>query len=155
MLNISKISIIYDSRTGNTEEMAQAIAEGAKSVEDVNVNIHKVGENFSLEEIAEADAVIFGSPTHYNDVTIAMRKFLESLEKLDLKDKIGAAFGSFGFKEEKIDILNEKAIGELKRFMQDNGIELVDREVRVYRTPNKSQIEKCRKLGWQIAEMIK
>ena len=54
--------IIYDSKSGYTERMAKAIAEGASSIFSVQVKIKKIGEPFPVSEILDSDLVFFGSP---------------------------------------------------------------------------------------------
>jgi NAD(P)H dehydrogenase (quinone) len=61
----SKILIIYDSRTGNTEKLAQAVAEGAKRVSGVSVEL-KRAESVTPEEVIEADGFAVGSPSHFS-----------------------------------------------------------------------------------------
>jgi len=60
-----KILVIYDSRTGNTEKLAQAVAEGSRKVPGTIVEMRKVRE-INLEEVAAADAYAFGSPSHFS-----------------------------------------------------------------------------------------
>ena len=93
MLNLL---IIYYSQTGNTEKMAMATQEGAKSVVGINVELKYFAKP---EELAEADAIILGMPTYYHDIGIDMKNLLEgvSKEEIDLKGKVGAAFGSYGW----------------------------------------------------------
>jgi flavorubredoxin len=98
-----KIVIIYDSKTGNTENMAKAIADGAKSVKGVNVILKKLGETFSSTILCDADAIILGSPSHHGHVTPDMLVFLADLNEaidsgtLTVDGKIGLAFGSYGW----------------------------------------------------------
>lgn len=56
---MATVSIIYDSRTGNTERMANAIAEGARSA-GAQVTVRKLGEKFPVEELTKADAILIG-----------------------------------------------------------------------------------------------
>jgi flavodoxin len=99
----SLIIVIYDSQTGFTEKMAEVVAEGAGSVDGADVELIKIGTPFSISKLNSADAVILGSPVIYGSVTPMMKTFLESmkeqkeLDKLNLSDKAGAAFGSFAF----------------------------------------------------------
>ncbi|MEA2007899.1 MAG: flavodoxin domain-containing protein, partial [Chloroflexota bacterium] len=102
-----KVLIAYDTRTGNTDQMAQAVAEGAKSVDDVEVILKKVKEIGS--ELADADAIIIGAPTQSKQPSKAMKEFLPRLNKVSLKDKVGAAFGSYGWSGEAPGII-EKAL---------------------------------------------
>ena len=69
-----KVIVLYYSRTGNTEKMAKAIAEGAKKVQDVEV---KLTYHATPEELADADAIIIGIPTYHHDMTNDMKKLLE------------------------------------------------------------------------------
>ena len=152
---MSKIVIIYDSKTGNTEKMAEAIAEGARSVEDTEVVIRKVGEAFSLSELGIADAVILGSPAHYANLTSEMRVILESIEKLsgfgkiDLRGKVGAAFGSYGWDGgwsiEKI----------FREFMGRVGMKVTQPILLSIGAPNSEVLEKCRELGKRVAGDVK
>ncbi|MEM3737015.1 MAG: flavodoxin domain-containing protein [Candidatus Bathyarchaeia archaeon] len=60
-----KLLVIYDSRTGNTEKLAQAIADGARRVPGVTVELKKAKEA-NIEEVTAADAYAFGSPSHFS-----------------------------------------------------------------------------------------
>ena len=57
-----KVLVVYDSLTGNTEKIAKAVAEGAASVDGVDVDVKKIGEPFPVTDLANADGVVFGSP---------------------------------------------------------------------------------------------
>ena len=98
-----KIMVVYDSNTGNTEKMAKAIAEGAGSVNGVEVEVKKIGEPFPLSMLASADAAIFGSPCIYAGVTEGLRDFLDNMSRyakaglMDVKGKPAAVFGSYGW----------------------------------------------------------
>lgn len=96
-----RILILYYSRTGNTEKMARAVEEGAKSVAGVDVEMSYYAQP---EELAKADAIIFGVPTYFHDITLDMKKSLEQVaaKGINLKGKVGAAFGSYGWSEAPI-----------------------------------------------------
>lgn len=141
-----KLIIIYDSRTGNTEKMARAIAEGAESIEGVAVVLKfhaKPGE------LADADAIILGSPTYHHDMSRSMKTFLEELAvaKIALKGKIGAAFGSYGWSSEAPSYLLEVMRNRFE-------METIEPGLRMRYAPNEKGLEECRKLGKAIAEKI-
>lgn len=115
---MSKVIVIYDSKTGFTEAMAKIIVEGVNSVSGASAESHKVGSPFSISNISKAEAIIVGSPTRYGSVTQEMRAFLDSLrDSIDSKHisvlgKIGGVFGSYewdgGWVVEKITAELEK-----------------------------------------------
>jgi NAD(P)H dehydrogenase (quinone) len=92
---MSKVLIVYDSATGNTEKMAVAIGDGFKE-SGVPVELKKV-KNTTLDDLVAADAIVLGSPTYFGNVSGTIKTFIDKTEKLypvGLKDKIGAAFVS-------------------------------------------------------------
>lgn len=92
-----KILIVYDSKTGNTERMAYAVAEGAKQVEGVEVAVKRV-ENTKLEDLLDADGIIIGSPTRYGQMSAKIKDLIERTIEIHgkLEGKVGAAFTSSG-----------------------------------------------------------
>ena len=91
-----QILVVYDSKTGNTEKMALAVAEGVTD-SGGDVVVKKANETTN-EDLLQADGIIVGSPTYYGQMSGAVKSmFDESIEihgKLD--GKIGAAFTSSG-----------------------------------------------------------
>jgi len=73
-----KILVIHYSKTGNTEKLAKAVAEGAKQVPGVTVELRKV-ENANLKEVVEADGYAFGSPSHFSIMSGQILTFLTDL----------------------------------------------------------------------------
>jgi len=141
-----KLLILYDSQTGNTEKMAEAVAEGARSVASVEVTVKYYARP---EELAEASAIVFGSPTYYHDMTLPIKQMLEEASKANtqLRGKIGAAFGSFGWSGEAPQLILEIL---KNRF----GMKTIEPGLTVLYTPNQAKLEECRKLGRAVAEKI-
>ncbi len=94
---MAKILIIYDSRTGNTEKMAFAVAEGAEKISGVDVVVKKVDQT-SLEDLLDADGVVLGSPTYYGQMSAKLKALIDESVKIHrkLEGKVGAAFTSSG-----------------------------------------------------------
>jgi NAD(P)H dehydrogenase (quinone) len=90
-----KILIIYDSLSGNTEKMAFAVAEGARKMNDVEVEVKKV-DTTSSEDLLKADAIVLGSPTYYGQMSGKLKTFIDTSAKIHgkLKGKVGGAFAS-------------------------------------------------------------
>jgi NAD(P)H dehydrogenase (quinone) len=116
---MAKILILYYSTWGHVETMASAIADGAKSVPDTDVTIKRVPETMPEEtvkailaktdqpapiaqpgELADYDAIIFGTPTRFGNMCGQMRNFLDQTGGLWVKGslvgKIGSVFASTG-----------------------------------------------------------
>jgi len=93
----STILIVYHSETGNTEKLAQAVAEGANQVYEVNV-VLKPSNQTVEQDLLNADAIIVGSPVYNANVSPEISRFIASwpFEGEPLKDKIGAAFVTAG-----------------------------------------------------------
>lgn len=116
-----KLLIVYYSMYGHVHTLANAIAEGAKQVSGCEVSLKRVPETLSkevlekmgatgaqqkmldipickTEDLAEADAIIFGTPTRFGNMCGQMRQFLDSTGGLWLKGslvgKIGSVFTS-------------------------------------------------------------
>ena len=146
MTNTLKVLIVYYSQTGNTEKMARAIEEGAKSVVGIDVEVKYF---VRPEELKEADAILLGMPTYYHDIGIDMKNLLEeaSKQEINLKGKVGAAFGSYGWSGEAPNMLTEIM---KNRF----GMEVIEPALRVKYNPDSKGLEECRKLGKTVAEKI-
>jgi len=91
---MKKVLIAYGSRTGNTEKMAEYIAEGVRFSGN-DVELEKITEIKKAEELQGYDAYIFGSPTYHRDMMGTMKTFLFLGEKAGLEGKVGGAFGSY------------------------------------------------------------
>src|SRR4030067_2332946 len=94
---MAKVLIVYDSKTGHTEKMALAVAEGARQVKGVDVEVKKVNQTI-IEDLPNVDGIIFGSPTYYGQMSAKLKKFIDKSVKLHgkLEGKVGAAFTSSG-----------------------------------------------------------
>jgi flavorubredoxin len=99
---MAKALIVYATRTGETQQIAELMAEGIRfaghQAEVVNVKTIKT-EN----EIEGFDAYAFGSSTYHGEMLQGMKTFLFLAEKADLEGKVGGAFGSFGWSGEAND----------------------------------------------------
>lgn len=141
-----KILIVFYSHTGNTEKMAEAIAEGARTVQEVEVELKRHESPWSLVNF---DAVLIGAPTYHHNMTSNAKNFLEQVafHKVNLEGKIGAAFGSYGWSGEAPRLVLE--IMENKFEM-----EVLKPPLLIKYTPDEKGLKECRKLGKNVAEQI-
>ncbi len=90
---MKKVLIVYYSRTGTTEKMAEYIAEGIRfSGNDVDVK--KISEMKSEKDFEGYSGFILGCPTYHRDMTDNFKTFLFLAQKGNLGGKIGGAFGA-------------------------------------------------------------
>jgi len=143
---MSKILVLYYSRSGNTEKMAKAVAEGAKSTgnSDVELNYY-----VNAEDLSSFDAILLGTPTYHHDTPIDMKKlFEEAAEKgINLKGKVGAAFGSYGWSGEAPKFLLE--IMKNRFEMQVTEPPLLAKYV-----PDEKMLGMCRDFGKRVSETL-
>jgi NAD(P)H dehydrogenase (quinone) len=92
-----KILVVYDSKTGNTEKMASAVAKGAEQVSGTEVTV-KRAEQATLDDLLGADAVVMGSPTYFGQMSAKLKALIDESIKVHKKisGKVGAAFTSSG-----------------------------------------------------------
>lgn len=116
---MTKVLVLYYSTYGHVGTLAGAIAEGARSVEGVEVTVKRVPETLPEEvikkmggkldhsapeataaELADYDAIIFGTPTRFGNMAAQMRAFLDQTGGLWAKGalvgKVGSVFTSTG-----------------------------------------------------------
>ncbi len=74
--NMTKILIVYHSQTGNTQKMAQAVAEGARCIEDTEVVLKKAGEA-TLDDLLEADGLAIGTPENFGYMSGLIKDFFD------------------------------------------------------------------------------
>ena len=93
----TKLVVLYHSGYGHTEALAKSVAKGAQSVDNMSVSMIKADEvSDKWDDLAAADAIIFGSPTYMGAVSAQFKTFMEESSKvwanLGWKDKIAAGF---------------------------------------------------------------
>ncbi len=97
-----KVLVAYHSVTGNTERMAEAVVEGAKSVVGTDVVLKRVGQ-ITADELFSADAIIVGSPVYWSNMSGEVKTFFDNWQfkfgvfpEFKMRNKIGAAFSTGG-----------------------------------------------------------
>ncbi len=142
---MKKILVLYYSRSGNTEKMANAVAKGAQINDKVEVEL-----NFHIEpqELSAFDAIIVGAPTYHHEMPIDFKKLFENVaaQGISLKNKIGAAFGSFGWSGEAPKLILE--IMKNKFEMQ------IEPPLLANYVPDEKTLSACRELGKKISETL-
>jgi flavodoxin I len=141
-----KILVLYYSRTGNTEKMAKAVAEGAKSVQGAIVEL---SYSVSAEELGNFDAILVGAATYHHDMPVGFKSFFEevAVKNISLKGKVGAAFGSYGWSGEAPKLVIEIMKNKFE-------MDVTEPPLSIRYEPDQAGLEKCMELGKRIAERL-
>lgn len=141
--------IIFDTMWHSTEKMANAIASGLES-EGVPTRIMALKSNHHsavMTEVAQCGAVIMGSPTHNNGILPNVAKMLTYMKGLRPQNKIGAAFGSFGWSGE--------CVKQLTEWLESMDFEMPTEGVKVKHVPKHEHYEQCFAMGVEVAKALK
>jgi len=141
--------IVYDTMWEGTRLMAEAIGQGIAQ-EDLPYKIFHAGisdRNDIITEIFKAKAVVIGSPTFNQGVLPTIRPILEDLRGLKFQNKMGAAFGSYGWSGESVSILEEH--------LKECNIQKVAEGVRAKWQPTETDLARCKELGLAVARAVK
>ncbi|MBI4496132.1 MAG: MBL fold metallo-hydrolase [Deltaproteobacteria bacterium] len=141
--------ILYDTMREGTRKMAEAVGEGlaAQGVESKLFHMAISDRNDVLTEVFQARALVVGSPTLNQGLLPTIAPILEDLKGLKMQNKIGAAFGTYGWSGEGVKIIEE----HFRRCQ----IPLVVPGVRAKWQPQPDDLAACRRLGEVVAEAVK
>ena len=144
-----KVIIAYDTMWNSTKILAYAIAEGVTS-EGVECNVYNLSVNHRsdvITDILESKAVLVGSPTLNNHVYPSVAEFLAYMRGLKPMNKIGAAFGSYGWG------------GGATRFVEEQmklaGIELIETDLDCLFKPTEDEWRHAYDFGVTVAKRVK
>ncbi len=96
---MSKALMVYATRTGETKKIGDLIGEGIR-FSGHEVTLLKANDIKNESDLQGYDAFVFGSPTYHGDMMQGMKALLFLAEKAGLEEKIGGAFGAFGWSGE-------------------------------------------------------
>jgi len=141
--------IIYDSMWEGTRRMAEAIGEGlaAEGVPYQTFYMATADRNDVITEIFKAKAIIIGSPTFNQGILPTLAPILEDLKGLRFQNKVGAAFGSYGWSGESVKLIEEN-LARCK-------IPVVAEGLLVKWQPRSEDLTRCRELGHTVGRAVK
>jgi len=144
---MARILIVYHSLGGNTRKMAQAVAEGARSVAGTEVAL-KTGLEGTIDDLLACDGVALGSPDYFSYMAGGLKDFLDrtyypSQGKVD--GKPAAVFGSAGGPPDKILRILEQALAWFK-------LKKVADSVGASGGVSAGALTACRELGRKLAQ---
>ncbi|MEE8554047.1 MAG: FprA family A-type flavoprotein [Desulfobacterales bacterium] len=143
-----KALVVFDTMWHSTETMADAIAAGIanEGIAVRPIHIRSTHRSDIMTEVLDAAAVIVGSPTLNNQLFPTVADFLTYMKGLKPQNKIGAAFGSYGWSGESVKLI-KKELEEMK-------FDIIDPGIRIQYVPDKDGKDACFELGRKIGKAI-
>jgi anaerobic nitric oxide reductase flavorubredoxin len=141
--------IVFDTMWDGTRRMAESIGEGllSENIPFKSYFIPVSDHNDIVAEIFKTRAVIIGSPTFNNGLLPTITPILEDLRGLKFQNKIGAAFGCYGWSGESVKIIEEH--------LAKSKITKVVDGIQAKWQPRPEDLAKCREFGAQIGRAVK
>jgi flavorubredoxin len=138
--------ILYDTMWKATPRMAEAISSGLtdKGISNKLIHLAASDRNDVIVEVFKAKAVIIGSPTLNSGILPTVAPMLEDLRGLKFKNKVGAAFGSYGWSGEAVDKIEE--------VLSEARIKVAAKGIKAKWQPDEAALDRCRRLGEEVAE---
>lgn len=143
---MSKALIVYASRTGETQNIADLVAEGVRFAghEAEVVNVKEIKTESDLDGF---EGYVFGSATYHGEMLQGMKTFLFLAEKANLEGKVGGAFGSYGWSGEA----NDRIFDTMKHILK---MDLVGDTLRLKSSSLEGGLQMAQDYGRAIAKKL-
>ncbi len=142
--NENKVVIVYDTMWKSTAKIAKAIADGAATKAKVRMfHVRRDALSEIMTEILDAKAIAIGSPTMHNTVFPPVAGFLAYMKGLKPKNKIGLAFGSYGW--------SGGATKEINRVFEELRFEVME-PLEVMYKPTREELEMAYDVGVELGK---
>lgn len=141
--------ILYDTMWEATRRMADAIGEALAEagVDHRLLHMAVTDRNDALAEVFRAKTIVIGSPALNNGLLPTIWPVLMDLKGLKFRNKLGAAFGSYGWSGENVKIIEQH--------FAECGIPVIAEGIKCKWQPSSDDLDRCRQFGRQIAEATK
>ncbi len=143
------VVLVFGSMYGNTQVMAEAVARGLSETGLKSVRIHNVSKShvsYIIADVWRYKGLVLGSPTYDANVFPPMDALLRLLSTKRIADRIVGVFGSHGWAG--------GAVQAMERFVQENGLDLIEPTIDAKFSGTAEQIEQCHELGRTMAERL-
>ncbi len=143
-----KAVVVYDTMWKSTEAMANAVAQGISSagVKVKPIHIRSSHRSDIMTEVLDAAAVVVGSPTLNNQMFPTVADVLTYMKGLKPANKIGGAFGSYGWSGESVKLVASE-LSAMKFHM-------IEDQPRLQYVPDKDGIDACMEYGKKIGQAV-
>lgn len=108
-----KVLIVFDTKHGNTQQVAELISDGINSVEGNETEVVNV-KDFDLSEDKTYDLILIGSPNHMGTYTKKIKTFISNLSTTTVKVNSFAVFDTYIMKD------FEKAVMKMEKQLNEN-----------------------------------
>ena len=144
---MAKALIVYATRTGETQQIAELIGEGIRFAghQAEVVNVKSIKTESDLEGF---DAYVFGSSTYHGEMLQGMKTFLFLAEKANLDGKVGGAFGSYGWSGEA----NDRIFDTMKHILK---MDMLGDTLRLKSSSLGGGVQMAQDYGREIAKKLK
>ncbi len=150
-----QILVVYDSKTGHTERMAQAVAKGSEAFGAVVLLVR--AENVKLKDFLDSDGIIIGSPTYFGQMSSKVKHIIDDSIELHtrLTGKVGAAFTSSGGTASGAEttLLSVVQAMLIHGMIVKGNAEAQHYGVAAQGEPKARDLKACEKLGESVAEL--
>ncbi len=146
---MAMVLVVYHSLSGNTEEMAEALAEGAKSVPTTEV-VLKRAFDATLEDLLRCSAVAFGTADYFSYIAGALKDFFDRTyypSQGKVTGKPYAAFATGGGGGETVLAVLDRLCGSFKLRKAVNGVSAAG-------VPSSEVLKECREAGKRLAKSV-
>ena len=144
---MARALIVFASRIGTTQKIAELIAEGLRSA-GAEATVVPAATIKRESELEGYDAYVFGSATYHGDMMQPMKTFLFLAEKARLQGKVGGAFGAYGWSGEAL----VRVFDTMKNVFE---MKMVSRPLRVKSAAVGGGAESARQYGREIGERLR
>ncbi|RLA40519.1 MAG: flavodoxin [Gammaproteobacteria bacterium] len=140
------LTIIYHSQRGNTRQLAEAVAAGAREEEGLIVSL-KTAFNAELEDLLSADGLLFGTPENFGYMSGALKDFFDRTYYPAEPHQINLPYGVF------ISAGNDGtgAVREIDRIVKGYPLRRVAEPVIANGEVSPQHLQQCRELGLSMA----
>jgi len=153
---MARVLIVYYSRSGNTQKMAEAVREGVEETGGVDVEVKKVEET-TPEDLLEPEGIIMGSPVYYGTLAAELKQLIDASVQFHgkLAGKVGGAFATSGVAGGG----TETTVLDILKTMLVHGMIVKGSHQPAHygpiavKAPDDAALERCRKLGCDVAEL--
>jgi flavorubredoxin len=140
-----KAVVVYDTMWHSTEMMGEVIVDalGQQGVDAKPMHLRKWHRSDIITEVLDCGAIIVGSPTLNNGLFPTVSDFLAYMKGLKPQNKIGAAFGSYGWSGEAVKMITAE--------LEEMKFKVIGPGIKVQYVPDKEATQACQELGKKIA----